>query len=576
MLSARLTVLTDQLHSLAPNLDGTAVTSQFDLRVWSRALQFDTPDRRSYVLNGLRYGFDICHSGILPSHECPNLKTTLGEKIAITEWVISGVQKGYIIGPLCHRPSGRFHVSPLGAVPKKNGKIRPIHHLSAPRGDVSINSQLSPEVSTVCYSRLLHLIRVVSSQGRNAYLWSVDAKDAYLRVPVLTSQAPLLGFRWQNRYFYFQCLPFGLSASCRIYTHFADAIMFSLVSHFPSLFTASGLRSSLWLLDHYLDDFTGVHASFTVATAQFQCALRWFEHLNVPTQPEKTASPTQQLVVLGWLFDTTSQTLSIPDDKRIQLVGLLDSFLSNTKVTQREIQSLVGRLRWVSYCIFGLQAFVRRLEQASLSVSRSTHHVRLRRGVCRDLALCRTLVIHAVGIPFSFLLKSPSSGDFNVWTDASTTVGLGGFACTGHWFQCRWQTLESVLPPTDILWQELCAVVVSCLLWGPSFSGQAVTVHCDNAAVVSIVSRKCAPLHREDLLQLVRLLCHLAFRFRFYFWIEFVEGSLNTCADALSRFLAHPLRHSPFQMRNAGDCCLSALRECVSLAYSSGSLPFFP
>jgi hypothetical protein len=159
MLSARLTVLTDQLHSLAPNLDGTAVTSQFNLRVWSRALQFDTPDRRSYVLNGLRYGFDICHSGILPSHECPNLKTTLGEKIAITEWVISGVQKGYIIGPLCHRPSGRFHVSPLGAVPKKNGKIRPIHHLSAPRGDVSINSQLSPEVSTVCYSRLLHLIR---------------------------------------------------------------------------------------------------------------------------------------------------------------------------------------------------------------------------------------------------------------------------------------------------------------------------------------------------------------------------------------------------------------------------------
>jgi hypothetical protein len=66
-------------------------------------------------------------------------------------------------------PFFNFRVSPFGVVPKKvPGEFRLIHHLSFPRG-ASINHGISPEHTTVSYSRVDDAIAIIKKLGRGCF-----------------------------------------------------------------------------------------------------------------------------------------------------------------------------------------------------------------------------------------------------------------------------------------------------------------------------------------------------------------------------------------------------------------------
>ena len=75
-----------------------------------------------------------------------------------------------------------LHISPLGAIPKKCGKIRPITHFSAPRWGISVNSDIFDAWATVKYTSVKELASIVQTVGPLGYVWSIDAKDAYLQI----------------------------------------------------------------------------------------------------------------------------------------------------------------------------------------------------------------------------------------------------------------------------------------------------------------------------------------------------------------------------------------------------------
>lgn len=230
--------------------------TRYDSSVWRKGL-LTHPDRRfvDYVLKGVSQGFSIERSAAMPDSNSKNLPTSTSDKVKISEWILNGISEGYIIGQLEGQSMlPQFHVSPVVAVPKSGNRIRPIHHLSAPRTGVAVNSEIHELASTVTYTSLSQVITLAKLVGADCLMWNADAENAYLNVPVRPSDWKYLGLKWCGKLFAFTCLLFGLSSAPKIYTDFADAIEWCVTAQSQILFyTSNGDK----LVFHYLDDFFG-------------------------------------------------------------------------------------------------------------------------------------------------------------------------------------------------------------------------------------------------------------------------------------------------------------------------------
>ena len=78
-----------------------------------------------------------------------------------------------------------IQISPLGVIPKKNkpGNWRLIVDLLSPAG-FSVNDGISPELSSLNNTSVVHLVSLVTSVGRGALLVKADIKEAYRMIPV--------------------------------------------------------------------------------------------------------------------------------------------------------------------------------------------------------------------------------------------------------------------------------------------------------------------------------------------------------------------------------------------------------
>ena len=67
-----------------------------------------------------------------------------------------------------------------------------------------------------------------------------------------------------------------------------------------------------------------------------------------------------------------------------------------------------------------------------------------------------------------------------------------------------------------------------------------IKIYCDNTTTVSSLVKKRGPLNRRDIHYVIDKICMLAVKYRFRFWIDFIEGKDNILADRLSRFAPLP------------------------------------
>ena len=83
-------------------------------------------------------------------------------------------------------------------------------------------------------------VKWILSLGVGAWVWTADAENAYLRVPVNKSCWRYMGFKWFGILFVVCTLIFGLASACKIYTQFADAILWIILYNCESLFMSEG------------------------------------------------------------------------------------------------------------------------------------------------------------------------------------------------------------------------------------------------------------------------------------------------------------------------------------------------
>ncbi|KAI8490971.1 hypothetical protein Bbelb_313900 [Branchiostoma belcheri] len=296
----------------------------------------------------------------------------------------------------------------------------------------------------------------------------------------------------------------------------------------------SALKIDTWreLLVDYEDrhDFGGAEYP-QVAMEAFNSLQGTLHSLGLEESVEKAVEPTTCMTFLGIEFDTVAMVKRVPHFRLEEVRLLLDAWIDKKKALKRELQSLIGKLVFVSACVAPGRLFISRMLEVLRSVRRSHHRIRLSRDFKLDVRWWRRFMTLFNGVS----LLTPDiycAPDEVVATDACLT-GCGGI-CNGEFFHSRFPTavLEQYGAKIHVL--EMLTIVVAARKWGPGWRGSRIVINCDNMACVYVLNS--GRSRDKDLLHSARELWLIAASCDFVLRAEHIQGRENRVADHLSRW----------------------------------------
>ena len=165
---------------------------------------------------------------------------------------------------------------------------------------------------------------------------SIDVKKAHRRMLIAKHERALLAFSFQGRYFISNCLNFGARASSWYWSRLAGSLL--RLSHYIIF-----LKHLLWV---YVDDFL---AAFQKATAPLHLSL-WIMLLlciRLPISWSK-CSIDDSIVWIGWRISFDTWCVELPEDKVHRILDQLATLSKQTKVKVKDLESIIGRLLWLT------------------------------------------------------------------------------------------------------------------------------------------------------------------------------------------------------------------------------------
>ena len=121
----------------------------------------------------------------------------------------------------------------------------------------------------------------------------------------------------------------------------------------------------------YLDEFMGAFDDYALTGSLLQA-------LGLHKSSHKACPPSTCVTCLGVLFDTINLTMSVTPDRLLELqTDLLPKWLTKKSATKTELQSLIGKLAFVSKCVRPGRLFLTRLLDTLRSLRHTHHRVKL-------------------------------------------------------------------------------------------------------------------------------------------------------------------------------------------------------
>ena len=490
-------------------------------------------DKTKFLIDSFRNGFDIGYRGdVNVKMTSKNLKLTIGSETELWNKVMKEVKEKRYAGPFETIPFKNYIQSPIGLVPKDNGKkTRLIFHLSYPRNEgTSVNENTPKELSTVSYADFDEAIKLCLRAGKNCKIGKSDMTSAFRHLGikkehwkflVMKAKSPLDG---KIYYFVDKCLPFGASISCAHFQAFSDA-----VSH---IVTYVNKNENV----NYLDDFFFAALLKQACDLQIQNFINICGEINFPVSMEKTFWGTTQLTFLGLLIDTKLQLVCVPVDKVIRAINAINDMLNkpSKKTTLHKLEQLCGFLNFLGKSIVPGRAFTRRLYTYGAKLTKPNHHLTVNREMRMDLEMWKSFLMHPKANCRSFFEfdSTLDSKDIDLYTDASTLYGCGGYH-NQDWFIMEWneEFINKYNPSINYL--ELYAVTIAVLLWINKYKNKKITLFCDNMSVVHMInnnSSKC-----RNCMILIRIIVLEGMLNNTKINAKHVTGETNIYADRLSR-----------------------------------------
>lgn len=178
-----------------------------------------------------------------------------------------------------------------------------------------------------------------------------DIKHAFKLIPIHPSDHHKLGFKLADKFYYDTTLPQGASSACQIFETFSTA-----VQAIYEYFTAPDSST------HYLDDFFFIDQNISTAERNQLIFDQICSDIGIPQAPDKKTSPAHQTEFLGILLDYLNWIASLPKEKLETYSQSISALLDRDKVTQRELQSIIGKLSFAT-SVVPARPFLRRLRE---------------------------------------------------------------------------------------------------------------------------------------------------------------------------------------------------------------------
>eukprot|EP00794_Sanderia_malayensis_P015556 gene15556-biopygen13268 len=174
------------------------------------------------------------------------------------------------------------------------------------------------------------------------YQTKLDDKSGYDHIRLTPDNRQFFGVYWKGYYFVYNTLPFGWSPSAYIYQSTGLA-----ASHF--------IRTQGVPVTQYIDDRHVGQLRLPASAAKNWSNFELAEAAIFVTSlvlincgyfigiKKSVFMPTQQILFLGFISDSTSQCFSLPQDKVQKFATLRESILDSKKVSVKTLQRFAGK-----------------------------------------------------------------------------------------------------------------------------------------------------------------------------------------------------------------------------------------
>ena len=412
-------------------------------------------------------------------------------------------------------------VSALGAIPKPDStELRLIHDCSRPHGQ-ALNDYVS-----VNSFKFQSLDEAIGRLRPGYYMAKIDLRHAYRSVPIHPSNYTATGLKWwfhgdsSPTYFYDARLPFGAKSSPEIFHRLTQAVR-RMMAH-------RGFHDIIV----YLDDFLVIAPTKEECESAYQVLLQLLQDLGFTISLKKLVPPTQCLTFLGVQLDTVTGEMALPLKKLMEFQSIIQEFQFKRRATKQQLQRLAGKLNWACRVVFGGRTFLRRVIDQVNSLTNPRAKCQLGKDFHLDISWWANFL-----------------GRFNgkrLFLDTMPIVDVQTDACpvaAGAWFRGDWIYSNFQMdagPSYDSLHinhKETLAIILAAKRWATSWANKHVIVQTDNQAAAHIINK--GSTQHPSVMNELRTLFWLSAEYNFRITAEYLPGSENVLADAVSRL------HSP-------------------------------
>ena len=494
------------------------------------ATRYPYPAAAVTLVKCLRVGVDLGFYGQRNRIQVgPNLESAYEHPDAIDKNIATELDNGRRKGPFTEIPfDNEFYSNPLGVVVKK-GKSKPrvIHHLSWPRSaaNSSVNASIFAFESKLdAFDKALVIVRQL---GANCLMSKIDIESAYRCIPVRPQDWPLLGFKWNEQYYFDIVMQFGITSATAIFEWYSSAAQ-HIAEH----------TCAIKHMVHYVDDFMLFNKGLASAKLALDSVVKLFAELGIPISMSKLEGPSTSMVFLGILFDSVAMTIRLDDEKLASIHSELTLWSDRTSASKQELQSLLGVLAFASKVVAPGRTFLRRIIDHIKTLPSDTAHTTqhpLSKSFQLDLCWWRRFISAWNGVSIIPDTNWTPAHALSIYTDACVQ-GYG--ALFGNsWFACTWTVEEEQQAARDkrdsMPFKELYALTKAAATWGSQWQGRKILFHTDCQPNVDAWRK--GDSRKPQISHLIRTLLFLAATHNFNMNITHIPGVDNVFADLLSR-----------------------------------------
>ena len=478
-----------------------------------------------HILQYVEFGFPLglwSESFLVPS--TTNHSSAYSYHSYVDKFVETELSKLGITGPFDSAPWEHLMLSPMMTSHKKPSSRRTVFDASF--GMFSLNKN-TPEKAyheteyEFHFPSIDNLADIIANLGTGCYLFKRDLSRYFLQLKIDPLEYDKLGFVWRGLVFFFVSFVWG----CR-HAGYAGQWLTSAVS-FIHAHLGAELTSELFIILNYADDFAGAESELSRAQLSFETLGTLLSDIGLIESKAKACPPATSMTYLGVLFDTQSMCMYVDPDKVTELKLELIKWARKTVARKSDLQSILGKLLWVSKTVRFSRVFVSRIISEVRKLPSQGSKTTLSNPIRKDFLWWETYLEVFSGVE----MIPPTTVCQSVLGDAYPQGGGSWNPVLSEYFSMKF--LEYMCSrDTPIHIKEFVIVLLCVRMWGKNWVGQRIVIFCDNDAVCDTCTYQ--KPNNLAMQQLLREFLFWVCKFNFFPVLQKISSKDNHIADYIS------------------------------------------